>query len=54
MILNAISVAQWWKHRTHYLQSAPPVVIQCPESGQQQPLSSTALDFTQQEDNETI
>ena len=54
MILSATRVAQWWRYKTQHQQDVQLVEKQWLESGQHQPLSSTAEASIQQEDNATI
>lgn len=51
MISNVNFVAQWWKYKTQHQQDAQFVATQWLESGPVQPLSSTAVASTQQEDD---
>jgi len=51
MISNVTFVAQWWRYKTQRQQDAQFVATQWLESGQVQPLSSTAVASTQQEDD---
>jgi hypothetical protein len=54
MTLNAKHVAAWWNYRTRHQSHVTPAEKQWLESGQHQPLSSTAGASIQQEDNATI
>jgi len=51
MTSNATFVARWWRYKTQRQQDAQFVATQWLESGQVQPLSSTALASIQQEDD---
>lgn len=51
MTLNAKHVAAWWRYRTLHPSPAPLAETQWLEYGQPQPLSLTAADFIQQEDD---
>lgn len=51
MTSNAIFVAQWWRYKTQRQQDVQFVATQWLESGPVQPLNSTAMASTQQEDD---